>query len=224
MDTLLSNLQQMLQEILPSATLSPVRLPFCQDLHLYLIDPDYRIEGLPQEVARQVMDNPLYWLFCWASGRVMAQQILAQPGLVRGKVVMDVGSGSGIVAIAAALAGAGRVIAADIDPMSRQAIALNAGLNHVVLDIIGDFRDHDGPVDVITIADVLYDRSNMPLLELLVQRAPQVWLADSRVRNFSHPCFAHIARADGETFPVLGGFDEFSEVNIYLSQATDLLP
>jgi predicted nicotinamide N-methyase len=217
MQVLLNNLTQELQAILPDATLQTVLLPECSTLQLYLIDPKYSIAGLDTGTAQQVMDNPLYWLFCWASGRVMAQQILAEPKRVKNKVIMDVGSGSGVVAIAAALAGAKKVIASDIDPMAQKAIALNAQLNNVQLEIIGDYAEYTAYVDMITIADVLYDRNNMPLLEVLVQRAPEVYLADSRVKNFAHPGFKKTGRADGETFPDLGGFDEFSEVNIYSS-------
>lgn len=217
MELLLRSLTAELQGILPDAVLANIALPRCAGLRLYLIDPGFSLQGLDTEVAERVMDNPLYWLFCWASGRVMAEQIVAQPERVKGKVVMDVGAGSGVVAIAAALAGASKVIASDIDPMAQKAIALNAQLNNVQLEIIGDYTSYKGDVDLVTIADVLYDRNNMPLLEALVQRAPAVYLADSRVKNFTHPRFAKTGRADGETFPVLGGFDEFSEVNIYTS-------
>ncbi len=221
MQLLLKSLTQELQTILPDATLQTVLLPQCSSLQLYLINPQYSLAGLDTSTAQQVMDNPLYWLFCWASGRVMAQQILAEPERVKNKVIMDVGSGSGVVAIAAALAGAKKVIASDIDPMAQKAIALNAQLNGVQLEIIGDYAEYTGDVDMITIADVLYDRNNMPLLEALVQRAPAVYLADSRVKNFAHPGFIKTGRADGETFPDLGGFDEFSEVNIYSSLFKD---
>ena len=57
-----------------------------------------------------------YWAFCWASGQVLARYLLDHPERVRGKVVMDVGAGSGVVGIAAKIAGAKRVIACDIDP------------------------------------------------------------------------------------------------------------
>jgi len=64
------------------------------------------------------MNNPHYWIFCWPSGKIMAELVLDNPGIVKDKVVLDFGSGSGIVAIAAKKAGAKHVIASDIDPIA----------------------------------------------------------------------------------------------------------
>src|SRR5690554_8116275 len=122
-------LHQQLQQVLPSATIQPIALPNCQGLQLYLLDENYPVMALDNETAQRVMNTPLYWLFCWASGLVMAQQILAKPALVKDKVILDVGSGSGVVAIAAAMAGAKQVIACDSDPIAQRAIAINAQLN-----------------------------------------------------------------------------------------------
>lgn len=209
-------LNQTLQGILPEACLTAVTLPRCQNLQLYLLDQNYPVDALDSATAQQVMDNPLYWLFCWASGLVMAQQIFAEPERVRGKVVLDVGAGSGVVAIAAKMAGAKQVIASDIDPIAQTAIALNAELNHVELEVIGDFNQYQGAVDLITIADVLYDRENLPLVDALLNKSA-VWLADSRVKNFQHAKMQFCQQFPGETFPSLGGFDEFSQVNMYQS-------
>ncbi|CAA0108222.1 Ribosomal protein L11 methyltransferase [BD1-7 clade bacterium] len=218
MHDLLDEMNSVLASILDDASLAKVALDDQQRLRLWLIDPAYQIENLPAGAAQRVMDNPLYWMFCWASGRVMAQQILDNPDLVKNRVVMDVGSGSGVVAIAAALSGAERVIASDIDPMSQNAIRLNRDLNAVDqkrFDVIGDYRDYSGQVDLITVADVLYDRDNLPLLDALLDHAADMMLADSRVKNFTHPRLVKTAKFPGETFPALGGFDEFSEVNFY---------
>lgn len=209
-------LHQQLQQVLPSATIQPIALPNCQGLQLYLLDENYPVMALDNETAQRVMNNPLYWLFCWASGLVMAQQIFCNPEQVKGKVILDVGSGSGVVAIAAAMAGAKKVIASDIDPIAQKAIALNAALNQVAIEIVGDYRDYQGGVELISVADVLYDKANLPLLKDLLNKAP-VWLADSRIRNFSYPGLQWCESFAGETFPALGGFDEFSQVNIYRS-------
>ena len=123
---LLNQLSAVLRQIIPEANLKVWDLLADEQLKLYLIDEATDVESLSADTARAVMDNPLYWMFCWASGRVLAEQILLNQSWVADKVVMDVGSGSGVVAIAAALAGAKQVIACDIDPVSRQAIALNA--------------------------------------------------------------------------------------------------
>lgn len=207
-------LYQRLQDVLPHAELKTYTLPDSQGLALYLLQDDYPVESLDTDAAEKVMNNPLYWLFCWASGLVMAQQIAANPDWVKNKVVLDVGSGSGVVAIAAKKAGAKKVIASDIDPLAQVAIALNAELNQQDITVIGDFNDYQGSVDLITVADVLYDKNNLPLLELLIKKAP-ILLADSRVKNFSHPRFKALQSFSGETFPQLGGFDEFNQVNLF---------
>lgn len=210
-----------LKSIIPEAKLSVWDLLGDARLKLMLIDGDMDISQLSAETAQAVMDHPLYWMFCWASGKVLAQQLLLNPHWVKGKTVMDVGAGSGVVALAAALAGAHRVIASDIDPLSQQAIRLNATLNNVAVDknfqIIGDYHEYVGEVDVIVIADVLYDRNNIPLLQGLLKRGKSMLLADSRVKNFSYPGLEKTQSYPGCTFPDLGGFDEFYEVNIYRS-------
>lgn len=213
---MLNQLNTILQQVLPQAELAVHTLPKSNYLRLYLLQDDYPVVNLDEETAQKVMDNPLYWLFCWASGLVVAQQIAAHPEWVKDKTVLDVGSGSGVVAIAAKKAGAKQVIASDIDPVAQQAIALNAELNQQEINIIGDFRDCPVAVDLITVADVLYDKANFPLLGQLLASAP-VLLADSRVKNFQHTQFEKCLSHAGETFPHLGGFDEFSEVNIFRS-------
>lgn len=212
---MITTLQQALSQVLPDGKLCAQHITKPHSLQLYLIDADYSVADLTSEQAQKVMDTPLYWLFCWASGRVLAQRIVDEQVDVADKVIMDFGAGSGVVAIAAAMMGAKKVIAADIDPVSQLAIKANAALNHVELDIIGDFRQCRETLDMICVADVLYDKSNWPLLDDLLDACPNMLLADSRVRNFQHPKFVHKLQVPGETWPNLGGFDEFNEVNIY---------
>jgi predicted nicotinamide N-methyase len=78
---------------------------------------------------------PPFWAFAWAGGQALARYLLDHPEAVAGGEVLDIGSGSGIVAIAAAKAGASRVVAAEIDPFAAAAIALNAPLNGVTIAI-----------------------------------------------------------------------------------------
>jgi predicted nicotinamide N-methyase len=78
---------------------------------------------------------PPFWAFAWAGGQALARYLLDNPEVVRGREVLDIGSGSGIVAIAAAKAGASRVVAAEIDHFAAAAIALNAPLNGAVITV-----------------------------------------------------------------------------------------
>lgn len=106
---------------------------------------------------------PPYWAFAWAGGQALARYVLDHPETVAGRRVLDLASGSGLVAIAAALAGAAEVTAADIDPFAGAAIALNAALNKVTLEVvIDDLTDPDAPAagawDVLLAGDICYER------------------------------------------------------------------
>ena len=163
------------------------------------------------------MENPLYWVFCWASGQVLARFLLDNPQLVRGKRVLDFGCGSGVVAIAAGLAGAREVLACDIDSLALAATRFNAQLNGVELQLADDYFAVDGDIDLIIVADVLYDRENFSWLQRFVERAPQVLIADSRVKNFDHPPYSQIDRRESCTLPDLDESPEFRDVRIYLA-------
>jgi len=103
---------------------------------------------------------PPFWAFPWAGGQALARHVLEHPELVAGKVVLDLASGSGLVAIAAAKAGAAIVEANDIDPMCEAALAVNAELNGVSIEYLGDdLLGGDPPeADVILAADVFYEQ------------------------------------------------------------------
>jgi predicted nicotinamide N-methyase len=89
--------------------------------------------------------NPPFWAFPWAGGQALARYVLDHPVRVRGKHVLDLASGSGLVAIAAARAGAASVIANDVDPYAMEAIRLNAVANAVeIRPILGDLLGNDG--------------------------------------------------------------------------------
>ena len=210
-------LQRELRRILPSASLEVTRLPGAPGIRLALLNGDYPQGELGPEEVRRVMDNPLYWVFCWASGQVLAEWILRQPGQVRGRRVLDFGCGSGVVAIAAALAGAREVIACDVDPVALQATQLNAALNGVALSLADDFHAVRGDLDLVIVADVLYDRANLPWLAHFTRRAPRVLLADSRIKDFEYPPYREIAGHSSCTLPDMDESPEFREVRVYLA-------
>ena len=211
-------LQTGLGNILPGAVLEVMELPEVPGLKLLLLGENYpQGELSPQEMQR-VMDNPLYWVFCWASGQVLARYLLDHPDRVRGKRVLDFGCGSGVVAVAAALAGAREVVACDIDPLALAASEINASLNGVELTLSDDYFAIEGELDIIIVADVLYDRENLPWLQRFAERAPQVLVADSRVKDFDFPPYKTIARQDSCTLPDLDESAEFRDVRIYLAE------
>jgi len=211
-------LQQRLCEILPSARLELTTLPDTPEIRLLLLNGDYPQGDLSSQEMRRVMDNPLYWVFCWASGQVLAELLLRQPQWVAGKRVLDFGCGSGVAAIAAAQAGASEVIACDIDLLAIQATRYNARLNDVELTITDDYFNVSGDIDLIIVADVLYDKSNFIWLQRFVERAAQVLIADSRVKNFDHPPYRQVDRRDSCTLPDLDESREFRDVRVYLGE------
>lgn len=124
-------------------------------------------------------DAPLpFWAFAWSGGLAISRYLRDHPESVAGRRVFDFGSGSGLCAIAAMLAGATEAIAADIDPFSAAAIALNARANGRKVEVLRrDVLDEDPPdeVDVILVGDCSYE-------ELLATRV-RAWLRLARDRG-----------------------------------------
>jgi predicted nicotinamide N-methyase len=139
--------------------------PHVPELRLHLADDAVDLWKLTEEELDRLGLPPPFWAFAWAGGQALARYVLDHPDIVRGRTVMDVASGSGLVAIAAMLAGATRACAVDIDPFCAPAAAMNAALNSVTLatsdaDPIGAPTD----ADVILVGDLFYDRDLSPRL------------------------------------------------------------
>ncbi|HEX9052103.1 MAG TPA: 50S ribosomal protein L11 methyltransferase [Anaeromyxobacter sp.] len=144
---------------------APAPVPLAPELALYqatALTPLWRATAS----ELHAWDDSPYWAFPWAGGQALARHVLDRPGLVRGRRVLDFATGSGLVAIAAARAGAARVVAVDVDPFCRAAVALNAALNGVAVAFhAGD--PIDGPLgafplagtDVVLAGDVFYERA-----------------------------------------------------------------
>lgn len=101
-----------------------------------------------------------YWAYPWAGGAALARYFLDHPQAMQGRSVLDLGAGSGLVAIAAVKAGAVSVAAADIDPLAAVAARLNAAANGVDVSMIEDDLTLGLPpaVDVVAVGDLFYDR------------------------------------------------------------------
>lgn len=208
-------LNRAIQQTLAKGRLAVTRPAGCPGTALYLFDPEVLQGPLSHDEAQAVVAEPAYWSFCWASGQVLARWILANPESVRGKRVLDFGSGSGIVAVAAALAGAAEAIACDLDETALMAARANAELNGVAVTLCNDWSDRGTGIDVITAADVLYDRDNRPFLQIFRQAAPVILLADSRVRNLEEPGYQQQEAHEARTWPDLNEFEEFNLVRLY---------
>jgi predicted nicotinamide N-methyase len=207
-------LQAALSTLLGDAQLNAATLPGT-DLTLWLIDADNMDRAFNPEETRRILDEPPYWCFCWASGLVLARWLAEHPEWVRGKRVLDFGAGSGVVAIAAAKAGALEVVACDLDPLAIEACRANAALNNVTLSYSADFFAEADRFDLIIVADVLYDRANLPLLDQFLSRGRQALVADSRVRDFQHPLYQRLGIWEACTWPDLAEPTEFRFVSLY---------
>lgn len=209
-------LEACLQRILPDARLIPSTLPDLPEMRLWLLDPSNLDRAFAGDETRQLLAQPPYWGFCWGSGVALARWIIEHPEWVSGKRVLDFGCGSGVVAIACALAGAKKSVACDLDEPARWACELNAELNMVTIELADDFFTVSGHIDLILAADVLYDRDNQYFLDHFKSRSAQVLVADSRVRDLQHPGYTRFATLHGQTWPDLGEPLEFRDVALYM--------
>ena len=218
---LFAHLETRLQSLIPGSRLEKTRLPQAPEMSLCLINGDYPRKGLTPEQAQVLMENPPYWSFCWTSGQVLGRCVLDHPDWVKGRTVLDFGAGSGVVGIAAKMAGAGRVILCDLDETALQAGALNARLNGVSVEscsAIENLREDDVSTWVITAADVLYDTGNLPLLETLLDRSANVFVSDSRLKGRPLQGLDVVADYVSRTVPDLDESPEFSRVTLYRSR------
>ena len=163
-------------DVLSPPHVPEVRLRLATDAHALWLKTEEELEeiGLP----------PPFWAFAWAGGQALARYILDAPQTVAGRRVVDFASGSGIVAIAAARAGARSVLAADIDGFCGAALALNAEANGVSADFTDqDLPNHPPPeADVILAGDICYEKPLaarvMAWLEAGARRGARVLIGD----------------------------------------------
>jgi predicted nicotinamide N-methyase len=137
-------------------------MPLLPEIRLYQAgDPISMWQQTERAAGRDDLEPP-FWAFPWAGGQALARYLLDHPETVRGRRVIDVASGSGLVAIAAAKAGAAAVTAYDIDPLAVAAISVNAAANGVTVQAVcADILDEDGPpppgADLVLAADAFYE-------------------------------------------------------------------
>ncbi|WP_411340723.1 50S ribosomal protein L11 methyltransferase [Sphingopyxis sp. J-6] len=145
-------------------------VPGVPEILLHKAAPD---SGLGHLAARDAEGfGAPYWAHYWAGGLALARHILDHPECVAGRCILDLGAGSGLVAIAAAKAGARQVTAIDTDPYAVTAIELNAALNGVQLDIrAGDVAGLDTPdADLILAGDLFYSEELASMVVAFLDR------------------------------------------------------
>jgi predicted nicotinamide N-methyase len=138
---------------------SPMAPPHVPEIRLNLASEAHELWLKTEEELAEIGLPPPFWAFAWAGGQGLARYVLDHPETVDGKRVVDFASGSGLLAIAAKMAGASLVRAADIDPWTKTAVALNADLNGVEIDFTGEnLIGSEIDADVLLAGDVFYDR------------------------------------------------------------------
>ncbi|HUT51650.1 MAG TPA: 50S ribosomal protein L11 methyltransferase [Alphaproteobacteria bacterium] len=128
------------------------------EIRLHLVHEITPIWEATEKEMNEADLAPPYWAFAWAGGQALARYVLDNPEVVAGKTVLDFAAGGGIAGIAAHMAGAARVLAADIDPFAAAALVLNAEINGVSVEITtSDLIDAEPAWDVVLAGDICYE-------------------------------------------------------------------
>ena len=159
-----------------NTALQPV--PHAPEIRLYVADEITPIWKMTEDSLGAMGIAPPFWAFAWAGGQALARYLIDNPPVVAGQRVIDFAAGSGLVGIAARLAGAREVLCADIDAYCEAAVALNAAANGVACGFTGeDLLDAPAPAwaEVILAGDICYEK---PLAERVL-----AWLAAARAEG-----------------------------------------
>ncbi|XP_070572562.1 electron transfer flavoprotein beta subunit lysine methyltransferase-like [Ptychodera flava] len=177
------------------------------EIKLRLITPECKLWTSPHEDCH--VSDP-FWAFYWPGGQVLTRFLLDNPDYVHGKTVLDVGSGCGASAIAAAMLGAKYVLANDIDPVAVRSIQVNANLNDVTIatttqNLIGQFSQQ---WDTVLLGDMFYDvdfttKVTDWLLRLLSLKKASLFLIGDPGRIFlnQHPIRGHLSQVGKYSLP-----------------------
>jgi predicted nicotinamide N-methyase len=159
--------------------------PLVPEVKLWLADEALPIWKKTEDELGAMGLPPPFWAFAWAGGQALARYVLDNPDLVRGRRTLDFASGSGLVAIAAALAGAADTQACDIDAFAVAAIESNAAENHVsIAPRLDNLIGADEGWDVVLAADVAYEKdlaeATTDWLATLANRGATILIGDPR--------------------------------------------
>lgn len=163
-----------LEIIRTGTTLAPVTL--VPQIRLYQAGEPVSLWQQMELAADRSDLEPPFWACAWAGGQALARYVLDNPDLVGGRRVIDIASGSGLVAIAAAKAGAASVTAYDVDPLAIAAVNTNAVANDVDVqancaDILDEADFPSTATDVVLVADAFYERELAARITRLISRA-----------------------------------------------------
>lgn len=132
----------------------------CPELLAPAIPESLDLDGFRRAHAAQLGAAVPYWAVAWPGGQALARYVLDNPAEIRGRCVVDLGCGSGLLAAAARRAGAARAVAVDSDPNALSAAEETARLNGVeILPCLMALESHEPePAAVICAGDLWYER------------------------------------------------------------------
>lgn len=173
--------------------------PHVPEICLHLAEESLPIWQRTEEELGAMNVPPPYWAFAWAGGQALARYVLDHPDTVAAKAVLDLGSGSGLTAIAAMRAGAASALAADLDPMALASVALNAAANGVRIDVTDQdvLAGSPGGHDVVLVGDLFYERELADRVLAYIGRAAEtgarVLVGDPERSYFPKDRFVRVA-------------------------------
>lgn len=147
--------------------------PLCPEIFVYQARDLYELWGAAEKVVGGVVSPP-FWAVPWPAGLAIARVLLDSPVWARSRRCLDVGTGGGVVAIAAAKAGAATSVGADVDPWALAVARLAAAKNGVALRLVQEDlaeEDPDEPPDLILAADLEYEKTRAPLIAFRLEAA-----------------------------------------------------
>ena len=174
--------------------------PLVPEISLHLAEESLPIWRRTEEELGQMNVPPPFWAFAWAGGQALARYLLDQPATVRGLRVLDLGTGSGLTAIAAMMAGATSVLAADIDQVALEATRINAATNGVSVETTSTDLLAAPPTEAfgaVLVGDLFYERelaaAVLAFIELAVAGGAHVLIGDPQRSYFPRGRFTRVA-------------------------------
>ena len=182
------------------ANTKPLTPPLVPEIVLRLAEESLPIWQKSEEELGQMNVPPPYWAFAWAGGQALARFLFDHAACVAGRSVLDLGAGSGLTAIAAAKGGAARVLAADIDAFSLEAVVINAAANGVVIETTMEdlLSKPPPPFDVVLVGDLFYERELanrvLAFIEAAAEQGAQILIGDPQRSYFPRGRFDMAAK------------------------------
>jgi predicted nicotinamide N-methyase len=172
--------------------------PLVPELRLHLASESLPIWQKTEDELGEMNVPPPYWAFAWAGGQALARYLLDNAALVAGKRVLDLGTGSGLSALASMLAGAASCLAADIDMLALVATRLNAEANglHVTTTAEDLLARPPDAFDVILVGDLFYERQLadrvLAYIDAAVEGGALVLIGDPKRNYFPRDRFTKV--------------------------------